>query len=153
MSPLALGAAARRPRSRMFGLVSIMIAGGVLLVIGLLDLRETQLLKAEGVSARGTVTGRHRSGGKSNSHYLDVEFQAGEGRRVALTEKVSRGRYERTKPGDTVPLHYLASDPTVMRIGAQPTPDNFWFFASAAAFVAGAVYILFGLKFGKSDAS
>ena len=153
MSPLALGAAARRPRSRMFGLVTIMTIGAVLLVIGLLDLRETQLLRAEGVSTRGTVTGRHRSGGKSNSHYLDVEFQSGDGRRVALTESVSRGRYDRTKPGDTVPLHYLPGDPTVMRIGARPTPDNFWFFASALSFVFAAVYVLFGLKFGKSDAS
>ena len=148
MSPLALGAAARRPRSRMFGLVTILITGAVLLVIGLLDLRETQLLRAEGISARGTVTGRHRSGGKSNSHYLDVEFQTGEGRRVALTESVSRGRYDRTKPGDTVPLHYLPSDPTVMKIGAQPMPDNFWFFAGTAAFVVAGIYALFGLRSG-----
>ena len=120
--------------------------GGVLIVIGLLDLRETQLLRAEGVASRGTVTGRHRSGGKSRSHYLEVEFQSRDGQRVALSEKVSKGRYERTKPGDTVPLHYLPADPTVMQVGAQPATDNFWFFAGAGAFVVSGVYALFGLR-------
>ena len=117
--------------------------GGVLIVFGLLDLRETQQLRSDGVASRGTVTGRHRSGGKSRSHYLDVEFQSQDGQRVALSEKVSKGRYDRTKPGDTVPLHYLASDPTVMQIGAQPATDNFWFFAGTAALVVSGLYALF----------
>ena len=42
---------------RTFSLVSMLAIGGVLIVIGLLDLRETQLLRVEGVASRGTVTG------------------------------------------------------------------------------------------------
>ena len=130
----------------MVPLVSILIMGAVLLVAGLLDLRETQLLRAEGVSARGTVTGQHRTGGKSRTHYLDVEFETRDGRRVAQSAEVSRGRYERTKPGDSVPLHYLPGDPSVLRIGARPMPNNFWFFAGTAAFIVAGVYALFGLR-------
>ena len=128
-----------------FSLVSMLAIGGVLIVIGLLDLRETQLLRAEGVASRGTVTGRHRSGGRSRSHYLDVEFQSQDGQQVALTEKVSKGRHDRTKPGDTVPLHYLPTDPTVMQIGAQPATDNFWFIGGVGAFVVSGVYAMFTL--------
>lgn len=134
-----------------FSLILMVTIGVVLIVIGVLDLRETQLLREDGVVSRGTVTGRHRSGGKSRSHYLDVEFQSRDGQHVTLSEKVSKGRYDRTKPGDTVPLHYLPSDPTVMQIGAQPATDNFWFFAGTAALVVSGVYALFGLR--RSDSA
>ncbi len=134
----------KRPRSRTFQLALMLAIGGVLLAVGIADLRETQRLRADGEFARAKVTGRHKSGGKSRSYYLDVEFQSRGGQLVALTESVSRGRYERTKPGDTVPLHYLLSDPSVMKIGAKPQPDTSWFIMSLGAFIVTGTYYLVG---------
>jgi hypothetical protein len=152
MSPLALGAG-RRPRSQKFAFAAVVVMGGVLFVAGLVDLRKTQLLKAEGVAARGTVTGKHRTGGRSKSYYLDLEFPNRDGQRVTVSASVSRGRFERTRPGETVPLHYLPRDPTVIKVGAQPQLDSSWFFMSVAAFLCCGVYWLFALWRGNSDAS
>src|SRR5262249_37923105 len=110
----ALTARERRLGSKTFSSVLLVIVGGGFLVVGILDLRETRRVQAEGEIARGKVTGRHKSGGRSTNYSLDVEFQTRAGVRVSLTESVGRRRYERTKPGDTVPLHYLPSDPSVM---------------------------------------
>jgi hypothetical protein len=112
-------------------------------VVGILDLRETQRVLAEGELARGKVTGRHRSAGKSTNYSLDVEFQTRAGVRVRLTEDVGTSRYERTKPGDIVPLHYLPSDPSVMKIGAKPQLDPRGFVGSLTSFIlAGVIYLL-----------
>lgn len=43
----------RRPSSKTFGLGLILTVGGVFLVVGILDLRETQRALAEGELARG----------------------------------------------------------------------------------------------------
>ena len=139
----ALTAIERRLGSKTFGSALFLTVGGVFLVVGVLDLRETQRVLAEGELARGKVTGRHRSGSRSTSHSLDVEFQTRAGVRVRLTESVGRSRYERTKPGDTVPLHYLPSDPSVTKIGAKPQLDPRGFIGSLGSFiVAGVLYLL-----------
>jgi hypothetical protein len=119
----ALTAIKRRLASKTFGSEIFLVVGGVFLVVGILDLRETRRVLAEGDLARGKVTGRHRSGGRSTDYSLDVEFQTRAGVLVRLTESVGRVRYERTKPGHTLPLHYLPSDPSVMKIGAKPQLD------------------------------
>src|SRR5262245_50768791 len=139
----ALTAIERRLRSKTFGSALFLTVGGVFLVVGILDLQETRRVLAEGELARGKVTGRHRSGGRSTDYSLDVEFQTRAGVRVMLTESVGRGRYERTKPGDTVPLHYLPSDPSVMKIGATPGLDPRGFIMTVASFIiAGVIYLL-----------
>ena len=142
----ALTAIERRLASKTFGSALFLTVGGVFLVVGILDLRETQRVLAEGELARGKVTGRHRSGGKSTNYSLDVEFQTRAGVRVRLTESVGRGRYERTKPGDTVPLHYLPSDPSVMKIGAKPQLDPRGFIGSLSFFIVAGVYYLLGKR-------
>jgi len=137
----ALTAIERRLASKAFGSAVFLIVGGVFLVVGILDLRETQRLQTEGELARGKVIGRHWSA-RGRPYSLDVELQTRAGVRVTLAESVGRGRYERTKPGDTVPLHYLTSDPSVMKIGAKPQPDPVGFFMSLCAFImAGAIYL------------
>jgi Cu/Ag efflux protein CusF len=127
--------------SKTFGSAIFLTVGGVFLVVGILDLRETQRLRAEGELARGKVIGRHWYP-RGRPYSLDVELLTRAGVRVTLAESVGRGRYERTKPGDTVPLHYLPSDPSVMKIGAKPQPDPVGFFMSLSAFImAGAIYL------------
>ena len=59
----AVTATERRVASYTFGSALFLTVGGVFLVVGILDLRETQRVLAEGELARGKVTGRHRSGG------------------------------------------------------------------------------------------
>jgi Protein of unknown function (DUF3592) len=146
MWALTATAKERRPSSKTFGLGLILTVGGVFLVVGILDLRETQRALAEGELARGKVTGRHMSGGKSRHYSLDVEFQTRAGVPVRLTESVGRSRYERTKPGDTVPLHYLPSDPSVMKIGAKPQIDPQGFIMSLSSFIVAGVYYLLGKR-------
>jgi Cu/Ag efflux protein CusF len=136
----ALSAIKRRLASKTFGSAIFLTVGGVFLVVGILDLRETQRLQAEGELARGKIIGRHWYP-RGRPYSLDVELQT-RAVRVTLAESVGRGRYERTKPGDTVPLHYLPSDPSVMKIGAKPQPDPVGFFMSLCAFImAGAIYL------------
>jgi hypothetical protein len=142
----ALAAIERRLASKTFGSALFLTVGGVFLVVGILDLRETQRLLAEGELARGKVIGRHWSGRKSRPYSLDVELQTRAGARVTMAESVGRGRYERTKPGDTVPLHYLPSDPSVMKIGAKPQPDPVWFVMSLGLFIAAGAYYLVGKR-------
>ena len=142
----ALTAIKRRLASKTFGSEIFLTVGGVFLVVGILDLRETQRVLAEGELAKGKVTGRHRSGGRSTNYSLDVEFQTRAGVRVRLTEDVGRSRYERTKPGDTVPLHYLPSDPSVMKIGAKPQLDPRGFIGSLSSFIVAGVYYLLGKR-------
>lgn len=138
-----LSAIRRRLASETFGSEIFLAVGGVFLVVGILDLRETRRVRAEGELARGKVTGRHRSGGRSTGYSLDVEFQTRAGVGVRLTQSVGRSRYERTRPGDTVPLHYLPSDPAVMKIGATPQLDPRGFIASLSTFIlAGVIYLL-----------
>jgi predicted Zn-dependent protease len=84
----ALPAIKRRLASKTFGSEILLVVGGVFLVVGILDLRETRRVLAEGELARGKVTGRHRSGGRSRNYSLDVEFQTRAGVRVRLTEDV-----------------------------------------------------------------
>src|SRR5262245_61507596 len=137
----ALTAIERRLGSKTFGSGLFLTIGGVFLVVGLLDLRETRRVSAEGEQGRGKVTGRHRSGGRSTNYSLDVAFQTRAGVRVTSTEDVGRSRYERTKPGDTLPLHYLPSDPSVMKIGAKPELDPRGFIMSVISFIiAGVIY-------------
>ena len=139
----AFTAIERRLGSKTFGSSLFLAVGGVFLVVGILDLYDTRRVEAEGVLARGKVTGRHRSGGRSTDYSLDVAFQTGAGMRVRSTESVGRSRYERTRPGDTVPLHYLPSDPSVVKIGAKPQLDPRGFFMSVTSFMmAGAIYFL-----------
>lgn len=139
----ALNAIARRITSKAFGPAVFLIFGSVLLVVGILDLRETQRLLAEGELARGKVTGRHRSAGRSMHYSLDVEYQTRAGVRFRSTEEVGTSRYERTKPGDTVPLRYLSNDPSVMKIGTRPQLDPRGFVMSLSAFIlAGVIYLL-----------
>src|SRR5262245_59973164 len=129
----AFTAIERRLASKAFGSALFVTVGGVFLVVGILDLHDTRRVLAEGELARGKVTGRHRSGGRSTDYSLDVEFQSRAGVHVRLTESVGRGRYERTKPGDTVPLHYLPSDPSVMKIGSEPELDPRGFLMSVTS--------------------
>ena len=139
----AFTAIERRLGSKTFGSALFLTIGGVFLVVGILVLRETQRVLAEGELARGKVTGRHRSGGRSTDYSLDVEFQTRAGVRARLSESVGRSRYERTKPGDTVPLNYLPNDPSVMKVGAKPQLDPRGFFMSVTSFIiAGAIYLL-----------
>ena len=141
----ALTAIERRLASKAFGSALFLTVGGVFLVVGILDLRETQRLQAEGELARGKVIGRHWSA-RGRPYSLDVELQTRADVRVTLAESVGRGRYERTKPGDTVPLHYLPSDPSVMKIGAKPQPDPVWFVMSLGLFIAAGGYYLVGKR-------
>ena len=131
----------RRLASKTFGSAVFLTAGGVFFAVGILDLRATQRLRAEGEPVIGKVIGRHWSA-RGRPYSLDVELQTRAGVRVTLAESVGRGQYERTRPGDTVPLHYLPSDPSVMKIGAMPQPDPVGFFMSLCAFIiAGAIYL------------
>jgi hypothetical protein len=136
----------RRSRWKTFELALLLTVGGVFLAVGILDLLETQRLLAEGELTRGRVIGKHWSGRKSRPYSLDVVLQTRAGVRLTLAESVGRGRYERTKPGDTVPLHYLPSDPSVMKIGAKPRSDSVWFVMSLGLFVAAGAYYFVGRR-------
>jgi predicted Zn-dependent protease len=136
----------KRLASTTSRLALFLTIGGVLLVVGILDLRETQRLLAEGELTRGKVTARHRSGGRSMNYSLDVEFQTRAGARLRSTEDVGASRYDRTKPGDTVLLRYLSSDPSVMKIGARPELDPRGFIMSLGTFIIGGMFYLFGKR-------
>jgi len=134
------------------GLVVVMlIAVGFCLTRGLLDLRASRRLAAEGVATTARVVGKHTElhpGLHSGTyvHYLDVEYRTRAGQVLTQHDRVSERWYRRAMPGDRVPAHYLPGDPALHALGATVHPDFRWLLMGLVFLLVFVVRYAFGGK-------
>jgi uncharacterized protein DUF3592 len=130
---------------KSFGVASMLVASGVMLVWGLVDLRTSQRLAAEGLLTRARVVGKHvERARRSIRQYVDVEYATNDGQIVRESSRISQAFYERVKAGDTVNVHYLPGDPTVHALGRTVQADYGVLLIGLLFLILGGIYHLFG---------
>lgn len=102
----------------------------VLGAIGISEGLQGAQLAREGVQTIGRVTGGHsstahrRRGGTTVTYYLELAFADAQGRQHSANYGVSRAVYDRAHAGQSVPLIYAASDPSVVEYVRGSTSRN-----------------------------
>ena len=130
---------------KVTGVALLLAAAGVSLAVGVTDLRTSQLLAAEGLVTRASVSGKHVERNRSwKHHYLDIEYRTGVGQIISARDDVSRALYDRVKVGDTITVRYLRAEPDVHALGRTASPDTFMLWLAGLWLVLSGVYWLFG---------
>jgi Protein of unknown function (DUF3592) len=97
------------------------VFGGLLVVTGWIEFRNSKKLAAEGKAVTAEVTGKDIERGRRGrkSYYLEVQFKTEAGATEAQSVKVSSSQYDGAKVGGNVPVHYLPSDPKICQVGEK----------------------------------
>jgi len=108
----------KRSKKILGGLVALAV-GGFLVYTGVKEYRNSKRLVNEGKSAEAKVTDKDMSTGRKGrrSYYLAVQFKAEAGQPVEKRLQVSSGEYDSANVGGTVPVHYMADDPSICQVG------------------------------------
>ncbi len=108
----------KRSQKILGGLAAVAV-GGFLVYSGVKEYRNSKRLVNEGKSVAAKVTDKDMSTGRKGrrSYYLAVQFKTEAGQPVEERLRVSSGEYDAATVGGTVPIHYLADDPTVCQVG------------------------------------
>src|SRR5262245_19206795 len=106
---------------RMFVIGAAVVFGGLLLVLGWIEFRNSRKLAAEGKAVTAEVTGKDIERGRRGrkTYYVAVRFKTEAGPAEEQRVKVSSSQYDAAKPGGSVPVHYLPSDPEVCQVGEK----------------------------------
>src|SRR5262249_20074571 len=93
--------------------------GGFLVYSGVKEYRNSKRLVNEGKSAVAKVTDKDMTTGRKGrkSYYVSVEFKPESGKQVEERLQVSSSDYDAATVGGTVPVQYLADDPSVCQVG------------------------------------
>ena len=120
-----------------------MLAGVALLVLGVWAWRsrtlENEAFRRHGIDADCVVTSRHVEWGRTESYAVTCGYPVSEGG-LEREFKVSRQRHDALPPGSSLPVRYLRSDPTRVRIRAR-VPDPIDLLVAAALFGTGALMV------------
>jgi hypothetical protein len=110
----------KRSKAILGGLVALAV-GGFLVYSGVKEYRNSKRLVNEGKSADAKVTDKDMTTGRKGrrSYYLAVQFKTEAGKPVEERLQVSSSEYDSAAIGATVPVHYLADDPTVCQVGSK----------------------------------
>jgi len=122
---------------KYFAVAIAIVIGGVFLSTGIPEYRASKRLAAEGISVAGKVLDErtvYRTKGRSR-YYLTVEFEAGNKETVTKELQVSREIHSAGAAADSVQIHYLADDPSVIQAG--PTVEVEWRNAAFGLFFLG----------------
>jgi hypothetical protein len=98
-----------------------LIFGGILVVVGWMEYRNSRKLAAEGKAVTAEVTGKDIERGRRGrkSYYLEVQFKTEAGATEEQRVKVGSSQYNAAKAGGRVPVHYLPSKPGVCQVGEK----------------------------------
>jgi uncharacterized protein DUF3592 len=140
----------KRTKAILGGLLAL-AAGGFLIFLGVKEYRTSKRLVNEGKTAVAKVTDKDVSVGRKGrrSYYVSVEFKAESGQEVDERLRVSSSEYDAAAVGGTVPVQYLAEDPSTCQIGNQAKVK--WTTFAIGAFLAAAGG--FGMFRGGSEES
>ena len=125
--------------ARLFLLLLLVFAVGLLWYLADRDLRDLNALKAQGRSTLAHVVGKHINEGKSKTYYLEYTFD-GNGIWVDGDESVGEDEYSETQPGKAIELTFLPSCPQTYRLGMVTqarieAQRSRWLWGESAAFV------------------
>jgi hypothetical protein len=106
---------------KLFGGLIALAIGGVLLFLGVKGYRSSKQLVNQGQSIDAQVADKDISYGRKNrkSYYVSVAFKTPAGQEVKERLSVDSSEYSAATVGGTIPVRYLASDPTVCQVGDQ----------------------------------
>jgi|GEM_PF-3980301 hypothetical protein len=125
----------RRSKAILGGLAALAV-GGFLVYAGVKEYRQSKRLVNEGKSAVAKVTDKDVTTGRKGrkSYYLNVEFKPESGQPVAERLQVSSSDYDSASVGSTVPVQYLADNPSVCQVGNKAQVK--WTTLAIGAFLA-----------------
>ncbi len=106
----------RAQATRLFVLCLLLGGVGLITSLSVQDTGELTRLAASGIRTTGRITGKHTSGHKNTTYYLDYSYTAN-GRAESGEETVSSSDFRQANAGDSVLVTYLPDDPTVHRVG------------------------------------
>jgi hypothetical protein len=103
----------------ILGGLAALAVGGYLVYTGVKEYRNSKRLVNEGKSAVAKVTDKDMTTGRKGrrSYYVSVEFKPEAGQQVEQRLQVSSGDYDSATVGGTVPVQYLAENPSVCQVG------------------------------------
>jgi len=103
----------------ILGGLGALAVGGFLIYSGVKEYRNSKRLVNEGKSVVANVTDKDMTTGRKGrrSYYLSVEFKPEAGQAVQQRVQVSSGDYDSANVGGTVPVQYLADNPSVCQVG------------------------------------
>lgn len=96
------------------------LIGLFMVAVALWQLRQLPVareLDTDGVVGEAIVIGKWTSGDADEGHSYYVAYQYGDG--YQAKQEVSRSLFRQLGPADTVPIRYLARDPSFSRITAK----------------------------------
>lgn len=125
--------------SRLFLLLLLVSAVGLLWWLASRDLGDMNALKVRGHITLAHVVGRHITEGKSKAYYLDYTFD-GNGIWVDGAESVGEDEYSDTQPGTAIEVTFLPSRPQTYRLGTVTqeriqAQQSKWLWGELGAFV------------------
>jgi hypothetical protein len=125
----------KRSKAILGGLVALAI-GGFLVYTGVKEYRNSKRLVNEGKSAEAKVADKDMTTGRKGrrSYYVSVEFKTQAGQPVEKRIQVSSSEYDSANVGGTVPVQYLADDPSVCQVGNKAQVK--WTTIAIGAFLA-----------------
>jgi hypothetical protein len=137
------------PGARAFGkrtgVALLLAAAAISLAVGIADLRTSQRLIADGLSARARVSGKHAERSRSWTHYyIDIEYRTAVGQIISARDDVARALYQRVRVGDTITVRYLPTEPDVHSLGRIARRDTFMLWIAGLWLVLAGVYSFFG---------
>ena len=107
-----------RSKALLGGLAAVAV-GGFLIYTGVKEYRNSKRLVKEGKAAIAQVTDKDMSTGRRGrkSYYLAVQFKTEAGKPVEERVQVSSSDYDSATVGGSVPIQYLADNPSVCQVG------------------------------------
>jgi len=127
-----------RSKAILGGLAAVAV-GGFLVYSGVKEYRNSKRLVNEGKAVAANVTDKDMSTGRKGrrSYYLAVEFKTEAGQEVKERLRVASADYDAANIGGTVPVHYLAEDPSICQVGNKAQVKWTTFVMGAFLAVAG----------------
>ena len=114
---------------------------------------DARLLAEEGVEVTGEVTRREQrrhtdtDGNVSYSYHVHYRFTTLEGQRLTSSQSVSRGLYDRARPGVPIEVRYAPSRPSLSRIERESTlVGRLIAYVITAVFLPGSVFLMWYLS-------
>jgi hypothetical protein len=127
------------------GVVLLLAAAAISLAVGIVNLRTSQRLIADGLISRARVFGKHAERSRSwTRRYVDIQYQTTDGQTISTRDDVARALYDRIRVSATITVRYLPDEPDVHTLGATARRDTFMLWIAGLWLVLAGVYWMFG---------